>query len=180
MFCRDEAIARNEKRRQDGIYIKVLTHKLFKTLSTPLENSTDRKCPSSDCMTPQDTTDGRTSHKTKAYVDYSQLAAPPIQEGTGPDYNPEVNYNLGTHRQVHAAPALTRTNHGLTWEQQNQRDLTRMARELSRPYDYQPTQQSTQKSSSRKKGPVINNDAKIPSTVDIKMISGNGFLFNMR
>jgi hypothetical protein len=55
-----------------------------------------------------------------------------------------------------------------------------MARELSRPYDYQPAQQSTQKSPSREERPVFDKDVKTPSTVDIKMISGNGFLLNMR
>ena len=64
---------------------------------------------------------------------------------------------------------------GTTWKRQNQQDLADMERELNRPDNYRPTSQIT-----RKKARRTVQESKTPSTLDIGLITANGFTLTMR
>jgi hypothetical protein len=64
--------------------------------------------------------------------------------------------------------------YGPTWERQTRAALKRMQEELSRPYDFQ-SPPATRPRRVEKKSP-----SRTPSTLDIRMISANGFQLNMR
>lgn len=66
-------------------------------------------------------------------------------------------------------------SHGPTWERQTRKDLKRIEQELSRPYDSPPAQLDVPMPH-----PSREAKAKMPLAVDIKMISGNGFLLDTR
>jgi transposase InsO family protein len=154
MFRRDRAIALDEKRRRDGIHVKVLTLKLAESINTTPDADASRG-PAFDPSERLNRDDA--SLRTPRQV--------PAQDSTyGPAYGPQ---DARTSRKTHPRNAPT-------WEKQNQRDLARMARELSRQHDYQPAKQ-------RKKR-VSNTTAnvKAPLAIDIKMVSGNGFLLDIR
>jgi transposase InsO family protein len=124
VFRRDRAIARDDKRRQDGVHIRVLTRELVKSLPAPCLSSAE-----------------------------------------------------GPHPQDDPTPP-TKKVYGSTWVQQNRLDLARMELELSLPWEYQPAPQVT-----AKKRPPRNLGSpkdKLPAAVDIKLISGNGFMLDVR
>ena len=122
VFRRDRAIARDDKRRQDGIHIRVLSCDLAKALSTAPLDSDDQARDDAD----------RTSDRTsKPY--------------------------------------------GLTWERQTREDLQRMEQELKRPYDYQ-----TDQAKARRPRPRLVSEPQTTTSLDIRTISGNGFLLNAR
>jgi hypothetical protein len=106
VFRRDKAIARNDKRRQDGVHIQALTISLAKSI--PKEAAcivTSREAKSRDVQ-PEEP-----EHKLALAL----VAAPSLPDNT----------------TVCKAKA-----YGLTWERQTYRNLEHIQEELRRPYDY--------------------------------------------
>ena len=131
VFRRDRAIDRDDKRRKDGVYIKVLTKDLAKGLS----------------------------------------------QDNHPDYQPEAQ--LPSQHLDHQPQGKIKVRkmkvYGPTWERQNRKDLQRMEQELSAQDTCLATLSLT-----RERPPSPTQKVKLPLEVDIKMISGNGFLLNAR
>ena len=155
MFQRDRLIARDEKRRKDGVQIKILARDLAKGLS--LDNLAASQPPGQ-----------RFNPAARGN------ATSPLEPQ---DKQPPLDVSI--HEQQ-ASPVSIRqplAKRGVTWEQQNQEDLARMNQELSLPEDYQPP--SRGRGRKRKASPE-QSDQKQVSTLEIKTITANGFQLNMR
>jgi predicted aspartyl protease len=129
MFRRDRLIERNDKRRRDGVHIKVLTHELVKELPKPVQSGVVAD------TGPSVTTD-LSEVAAMARGSVKSCAAPPLisKPATKPPPPPATEL-LGVPQEK---TTVLRTK-GTTWKRQNQQDLAKMERELNRPNNYQST-----------------------------------------
>ncbi|KAH8589747.1 hypothetical protein B0O99DRAFT_636143, partial [Bisporella sp. PMI_857] len=162
MLRRDKAIAKNDKRRLDGIQIKTLTVSLAQAL------------PKKDCL----------------HVQAVQAVQHPVVQATQAVQQLSVQQNskqptLGKSSSATASQELTRASaHGSTWARETSKSLKIIANELSRPYDYRSAQELRPKDLAKARGNGKLGKSsklnKLSKHLDIKMISGNGFMLNAR
>ncbi|KAH8586923.1 hypothetical protein B0O99DRAFT_643149, partial [Bisporella sp. PMI_857] len=155
MLRRNKAIARNDKKRLDGIQIKTLTVNLAQAL------------PKKDCL----------------HVQAVQAVQHPVVQATQAVQQLNVQQNskqptLGKSSSATASQKLTRASaHGPTWARETSKSLKIMANELSRPYDYRSAQELRPGDLAKTGG---NSRLGRRAHLDIKMISSNGFMLNAR
>jgi hypothetical protein len=152
MFRRDRAITRDDKRRQDGVHIQALTISLANSI--PKEVACTSTCTAA-CREAK-------SHDVQPEEPDRKLvpvlaAAPSLPDNT---------------------TACKSKVYGHTWERQTHAALEHMQKELRRPYDYQSPLPKVQKPPPA--APTPSEQTKTPPAFDIRMLTGNGFLLNLR
>ena len=129
MFRRDRLIDRDDKRRRDGVHIRVLTHELLTEL------------PKSEVLA--DTRLSATTHLTEplamAASSVTSRDPPPLMPATQPPPPPRES------RAASKGKTKVLRTKGATWKRQNQRDIAQMERELNQPDNYRSTSQNTRK-----------------------------------
>src|SRR3984885_4439134 len=152
MFRRDRAITRDDKRRQDGVHIQALTISLANSI--PKEVACTSTCTAA-CREAK-------SHDVQSEEPDRKLvpvlaAAPSLPDNT---------------------TACKSKVYGHTWERQTHAALEHMQKELRRPYDYQSPLPKVQKPPPA--APTPSKQTKTPPAFDIRMLTGNRFLLNLR
>jgi transposase InsO family protein len=174
IFRRDRIIARDDKRRRDGVQVRLLTCRLGKLLPQPGQN---KDAP--DTATDQSTDLHEVPAAAVTPVESRELPSLQDQATQTPPLtsDPTASQDCRTSTiTIGGEPDLPpKSRHGPTWKQQVHWDLAHIERELSRPEDYRPpnqgTRKKTAKTSTGKKGlPVVN----------IRGVSANGFTLTMR
>ena len=165
IFRRDRLIERDDKRRRDGVHLKVLTHELVKELPGQAQSEVVADTVSS--VTPD-----LSEVVAMAGGSAKSRAAPPLvpKPTTNPPPPPAIELQEAPLEKI----TVPRTK-GTTWKRKNQQDLADMERELNRPDNDRPTSQIT-----RKKARRTAQETKTPSTLDIGLITANGFTLTMR
>ena len=167
MFRRDRLIERNDKRRRDGVHIKVLTHELVKELPKPVQSGVVAD------TGPSVTTD-LSEVAAMARGSVKSCAAPPLisKPATKPPPPPATEL-LGVPQEK---TTVLRTK-GTTWKRQNQQDLAKMERELNRPNNYQSTSQLTRKKDQTSR---CRTNTIMAPILNLGLVSANGFSLNIR
>jgi transposase InsO family protein len=165
IFRRDRLIERDDKRRRDGVHLKVLTHELVKELPGQAQSEVVADTVSS--VTPD-----LSEVAAMAGGSAKSRAAPPLvpKPTTNPPPPPAIELQEAPLEKI----TVPRTK-GTTWKRKNQQDLADMERELNRPDNYRLTSQITCKKARR-----TAQETKTPSTLDIGLITANGFNLTMR
>jgi predicted aspartyl protease len=152
MLRRDKAIARNDKRRQDGIQIKALTVSLAQAL------------PAKDCLLDQPAVPPAVQQATQPAIQITSQQ--PALKKASPATTSQNHNRAGAY--------------GPTWARETSRNLKLMAKELARSYDYQPESAQFKPRPGDLAKTGGNSRLGRRAHLDIKMISSNGFMLNAR
>ena len=161
MFRRDQAIARNDKRRKDGVHIRLLTHQLSQSLPvkeadvSPKPLGVGNHCLASDLCEP-------------VVVTRSSAKSPNCQ------FPPIVRINQAPFRPRPRPEAKSKI-FGPTWERDTQERLQSMKKELSVSEDDPPPLPKL-----RHKRPSGKDKVKALPSLNIGLVTANGFRLSTR